>query len=48
MKEKEIKEFIQKGHILIRVIFEMAGSPQEYVAEALKKYISAIKEDIHE
>lgn len=45
MKEKEIKEFIQKGHILIRVIFEMAGSPQEYVAEALKKYISAIKED---
>jgi hypothetical protein len=45
MKEKEIKEFIQRGHILIKAIFEMAGNPKEHVEETLKKYINAIKED---
>lgn len=45
MKDKEIKEFIAKGHILCRVIFEMAGNPKEHVESTLKKYISTIKED---
>lgn len=45
MKDKEIKEFIAKGHILCKVIFEMAGNPKEHVESSLKKYISAIKED---
>lgn len=45
MKDKEIKEFIAKGHILCKVIFEMAGNPKEHVESTLKKYISAIKED---
>ncbi|GIU69406.1 MAG: hypothetical protein KatS3mg002_0642 [Candidatus Woesearchaeota archaeon] len=45
MKEKEIKEHIEKGYILCRVIFEMVGNPKEHVETTLKKYISAIKED---
>lgn len=45
MNEKEIKEKIQKGHILCKAIFEMAGNPREHVEETLKKYISAVKED---
>ncbi len=45
MKDKEIKEFIAKGHILCKVIFEMAGNPKEHVESTLKKYISAVKED---
>lgn len=45
MKEKEIKDLVQKGHILCRVIFEMAGNPKEHVEESLRKYIAAVKED---
>jgi hypothetical protein len=45
MKDKEIKEFIEKGHILCKVIFEMAGNPKEHVESTLRKYVSAIKED---
>jgi hypothetical protein len=45
MKDKEIKEFIAKGYILCKIIFEMAGNPKEYVETTLKKYVSAIKED---
>jgi len=45
MKEKEIKEFIQKGHILVKVIFEMAGNPKEHVESTFRKYIESIKQD---
>ena len=45
MKEKEIKEWVTKGHILTRVIVEMAGNPKEHVEESLKKYVDALKED---
>jgi lambda repressor-like predicted transcriptional regulator len=45
MKDKELKEFIAKGHILCRVIFEMAGNPKAHVEETLRKYIAAVKED---
>lgn len=45
MKEKEIKELVAKGHILCKIIFEMAGNPKEHVETTLKKYVAAIKED---
>jgi hypothetical protein len=45
MNEKELKEFIAKGHILCRVIFEMAGNPKEHVEKTLRNYISIVKED---
>jgi len=45
MKDKELSEFIAKGHILCRVIFEMAGNPKEHVEKSLKDYIESIKED---
>lgn len=45
MNDKELKEFIGKGHILCRIIFEMAGNPKEHVEKTLKDYISKIKED---
>jgi hypothetical protein len=45
MKDKEIKEFIEKGYILTKVIFEMAGNPKEYVEETFKKYIQFVKQD---
>ncbi|MGV8172451.1 MAG: hypothetical protein ACP5OA_07205 [Candidatus Woesearchaeota archaeon] len=45
MNDKELKEFIGKGHILCRTIFEMAGNPKEHVEDTLKKYISTLKED---
>jgi len=45
MNDKELKTFIDKGHILCRVIFEMAGNPQEHVEKTLKEYINNIKED---
>jgi hypothetical protein len=45
MNDKELKELIAKGHILCRVIFEMAGNPKEHVEQTLAKYIKEIKED---
>ena len=45
MKDKEIKDLIEKGHILCRVIFEMAGNPKEHVENTLKEYVKKIKED---
>jgi len=45
MNDKELKGFIEKGHILCRVIFEMVGNPKEHVENTLKGYIKIIKED---
>jgi len=45
MKDKELQEFLAKGHILVRAIFEMIGSPKEHVESTLKQYIEAVKED---
>jgi len=45
MNDKELREFISKGHILCRVIFEMAGNPKEHVENTLKGYIAKVKED---
>jgi len=36
---------ISKGHILCRIIFEMAGNPKEHVESTLKSYIESVKED---
>ena len=40
MNDKEIKEHIASGSILIRGIFEMAGNPREHVEKTLKDYIN--------
>jgi hypothetical protein len=45
MKDKELKELIDKGHILCRAIFEMAGNPKDHVEKTLREYIQKIKED---
>ena len=45
MNDKELKELISKGHILCRIIFEMAGNPKEHVESTLKSYIESVKED---
>jgi len=45
MKDNELKELIGKGHILVRVIFEMVGNPKEHVETMLKQYIDNVKQD---
>jgi hypothetical protein len=45
MKKEDIKEHIDKGYILVRVMFEVLGSPKEHVAKSLREYISTIKND---
>jgi lambda repressor-like predicted transcriptional regulator len=45
MNDKELKGLIEKGHILCRVIFEMAGNPKEHVEKTLADYIKSVKED---
>jgi hypothetical protein len=45
MNDKELKDLISKGHIVCRVIFEMAGNPKEHVENTLKEYIKMAKED---
>lgn len=45
MKEKEIKEYVEKGYIHISVIFEVAGKPQKHVEETIKAYVANIKTD---
>lgn len=45
MNDKELKGLIEQGHILCRVIFEMAGNPKEHVEKTLKEYIAKVKED---
>lgn len=43
MKEKEIKEYVDKGYIRISVMFEIVGKPQKHVEETIKAYITNIK-----
>lgn len=45
MNDKELKNLISKGHILCRIIIEMAGNPKEHVENTLKDYIKKVKED---
>ena len=45
MNDKELKGLISQGHILCRVIFEMAGNPKEHVEKTLREYIKIVKED---
>lgn len=48
MKEKEIKEHIEKGYLRVSVMFEVVGKPQKHVEDTIKSYITNIKtnEDI--
>jgi hypothetical protein len=45
MKDSELKALIDKGYVLCRIIFEMAGNPKEHVEKTFKEYIKAVKED---
>jgi len=45
MNDKELKEYISKGYILCKAIFEMAGNPKDHVEKTLKEYINTVKED---
>ncbi|MBU0667280.1 MAG: hypothetical protein ABIC91_05095 [Nanoarchaeota archaeon] len=45
MKEKEIKQKLEEGFIRANVIFEVIGTPKEYVENALKSYVEKLKND---
>jgi len=45
MKEKEIKELVEKGWLRLRVIFEVIGNPKEHVIESIKLYMDNIKKE---
>jgi len=45
MKDKEIKEYIEKGYLRVNVIFEIIGHPKKYVEDSMKAYIANIKLD---
>jgi hypothetical protein len=45
MNNTQIKEIVNKGGVVCRVIFEMAGNPKEHVENTLKDYMDKIKED---
>lgn len=40
MDEKEIKQKLEKGYILSRVIIEVVGKPKEYIDDALEKLVA--------
>ena len=44
MKEYEIKEKIENGNILCRIIIEIAGSPKEHVEKTIDLVIESIKQ----
>ena len=44
MKEHEIKEKIENGSILCRIIIEIAGSPKEHVEKTIDLVIESIKQ----
>ena len=41
----DIKEKIEQGHILTRIIIEIMGSPKEHVESTLKSLVKTLKED---
>jgi hypothetical protein len=45
MKDKEIKEYIEKKYLRINTIFEIIGHPKEHVESTMKAYIENIKKD---
>jgi len=45
MNDKQLKEIVNKGGVVCRVIFEMAGNPKEHVENTLAEYIGKVKED---
>ncbi|MDD3175055.1 MAG: hypothetical protein PHU51_01105 [Candidatus Nanoarchaeia archaeon] len=45
MKDKEIKEYIEKKYLRINTIFEIIGHPKEHVESTMKAYVENIKKD---
>jgi hypothetical protein len=45
MKEKEIREKIEKGYIHFSSIIEVLGKPKEHVKETIKQYVEKIKKN---
>lgn len=45
MKNKEIKEFLEKGYLRATVIFEVVGKPKEHVESTIRAYLENIKSD---
>jgi len=45
MKDKEIKEYIEKKYLRINTIFEIIGHPKEHVESTMKLYVENIKKD---
>ena len=45
MEEKELKEKIEKGFVLARVIIEIVGKPKEHVEEAISKLLDHMKKN---
>jgi len=44
MEDKKLKEKLEEGHILARIIIEVVGKPKEHVENSLKIAIKKIKE----
>ena len=45
MKDKEIREYIEKKYLRINTIFEIIGHPKEHVESTMKLYVENIKKD---
>ncbi len=45
MKDKEIKEYLDKKYLHTRIMFEVVGRPKEHIQTTIKQYIERIKQD---
>jgi glycosylphosphatidylinositol transamidase (GPIT) subunit GPI8 len=45
MHKKEIEQYIMKGYIQAKIIFEIVGSPKKHVDDTIKAYLQSIKQD---
>ncbi len=45
MKNKEIKEYVEKGYLYVNVIIEIVGNPKEHIEKAMTTVTDAIKKE---
>lgn len=45
MKQKEIREYLEKGYIQIHTMLEVVGNPKEHVEKSLKAVLEAIEKE---
>ncbi len=45
MKQKEIKEYLEKGYVRVHTIFEIVGKPKEHIENTIKAYLANIESD---